>query len=256
MMIEEVENIKSEVVDENTLQETPDIETSSDDYATRFSGKVGEWFLRVQEKATLNMLSEWPDATILDVGGGHGQLTSPLLKQGYNVTVIGSDNSCQKRISHHLQDGQCRFETGNILELPFENESFDIVLSFRLVPHVENWPKLIMELTRVARKAVIVDYPTLKSINYLTPMLFKLKKRIERNTRHYRSFYEKELLEYFTKNGFVRKSRYAEFFLPMVLHRAFKLPIFSTLVEGVFRGVGLTPLFGSPVVLKMVRSKD
>ena len=189
-MMKEIESIKKERVGDraiNSLRETPDIETSSDDYASRFSGEVGEWFLRVQEKATLNMLSEWPNATVLDVGGGHGQLTGPLLSHGYNVTVVGSDETCQNRINEYLKEPSCRFEVGNLLDLPFENESFDVVVSFRLVPHVEQWPRLIAELTRVARKAVIVDYPTLKSINYLTPMFFKLKKRIEGNTRHYRS---------------------------------------------------------------------
>ena len=257
MMMKEIEGIKKERVGDqaiNSLQETPDIETSSEDYAGRFSGKVGEWFLRVQEKATLNMISEWPNATVLDVGGGHGQLTGPLLSHGYHVTVVGSDETCQNRINEYLKEHSCGFEVGNLLGLPFENESFDVVVSFRLLPHIEQWPKLIAELTRVARKAIIVDYPTLKSINYLAPMLFKLKKRIERNTRHYRSFRENELLQAFKQNGFVQTSRYAEFFLPMVLHRILKMPFLSSFIEGVFRGVGFTSLLGSPVILKMVRS--
>lgn len=235
------------------VQETPDIETSSDDYARRFSGKIGEWFLSVQEKATLTMLSEWPGATVLDVGGGHGQLTRPLLGRGYDVTVVGSDDSCQNRIRDCLNLDKCRFEVGSVLELPFENQSFDLVISFRLVPHIEQWPRLISELTRVARKAVVVDYPTLRSINYLTPILFKLKKTIEGNTRYYRSFYEKELIESFLKHGFVKAARYGEFFLPMVLHRALKLPFLSSFLEAACRGVGLTALFGSPVILKMIR---
>ncbi|MFQ5674535.1 MAG: class I SAM-dependent methyltransferase [bacterium] len=233
--------------------ETPDIETSSEDYATRFSGKVGEWFLRVQEKATLRMLSEWQGATVLDVGGGHGQLTRPLLSRGYDVTVVGSDDSCQNRIRDCLNHDRCRFEVGNVLQLPFENKSFDLVISFRLVPHVEQWPRLISELTRVARKAVVVDYPTLRSINYLTPILFKLKKTIEGNTRYYRSFYENELIDSFLEHGFVKAGRYGEFFLPMVMHRALKLPLLSSFLEGVCRGAGLTALFGSPVILKMIR---
>lgn len=256
MMMKEIESIEKERVDHqatNSLHETPDIETSSEDYASRFCGKVGEWFLRVQEKATLNMLSEWPNATVLDVGGGHGQLTGPLLSHGYNVTVVGSDETCQNRINEYLKEHSCKFEVGNLLDLPFENESFDVVMSFRLIPHVEQWPGLISELTRVARKAVVVDYPTLRSINYLTPILFKLKKTIEGNTRYYRSFYEKELMESFLQHGFVRAARYGEFFLPMVLHRALKLSFLSSFLEGICRGIGLTALFGSPVILKMIR---
>ena len=50
----------------------PDVETASDDYARRFSGPVGEWFLDVQERACLDLLRPWRGGTVLDVGGGHG----------------------------------------------------------------------------------------------------------------------------------------------------------------------------------------
>src|SRR3989338_8000949 len=37
--------------------EAPDIETSSEDYARRFAGPVGAWFLQVQRVAVLRFLS-------------------------------------------------------------------------------------------------------------------------------------------------------------------------------------------------------
>ncbi|MGB3514268.1 MAG: hypothetical protein WBA93_34670 [Microcoleaceae cyanobacterium] len=51
--------------------ETAEIETSSDDYASRFAGNIGAWLLKIQEEATLKMLAPHPNAKILDVGGGH-----------------------------------------------------------------------------------------------------------------------------------------------------------------------------------------
>jgi hypothetical protein len=36
------------------IQETPDIHSSSDEYAERFSGKVGAWMLEVQSEIILN----------------------------------------------------------------------------------------------------------------------------------------------------------------------------------------------------------
>jgi hypothetical protein len=62
--------------------ETADIHTSSDEYALRFSGPAGEWMLAVQERIALRMVRRFPDATILDVGGGHGQLALPLCRDG------------------------------------------------------------------------------------------------------------------------------------------------------------------------------
>ena len=57
--------------------ETADVETSSEDYARRFSGRVGEYFLEVQARAALDLLVPWPGARVLDVGGGHGTLGIP-----------------------------------------------------------------------------------------------------------------------------------------------------------------------------------
>ncbi len=144
--------------DSLTFPETADIETSSEDYARRFSGAVGAWFLRVQEQATLRMLPPAIGTTILDVGGGHGQLTDAFLRQGYAVTVLGSAEVCQQRIWHLLDDPRCTFQVGNLIKLPYPDRAFDAVVSYRLLPHVTQWQVLMAELTRVARHVVLVDY--------------------------------------------------------------------------------------------------
>jgi len=238
----------------SVFPETPDIETSSDNYASRFSGRVGTWFLQVQEDATLGMLTPYPGARVLDVGGGHGQLTGALVREGYKVTVLGSSEVCKNRIQRFVDEGSCDFKVGNVLDLPFDNEEFDVVISHRLVPHVNDWNRLIREMARVSRDAVIIDYPPIRSLNYIEPLLFRFKKMMEGNTRHYTSFRESELLTEFRKAGFVKDDRYPEFFLPMVLHRVLKQPGPSSTMEGICRRVGLTKFFGSPVVLKLVRT--
>lgn len=233
--------------------ETADIETSSDDYATRFSGSVGEWFLKVQERATLAMLKAYPGATVLDVGGGHGQTTDALVKAGYQVTVLGSDESCMNRIRPYVDAGQVEFKVGNVIDLPYEAKAFDVVLSYRLVPHVDRWQELLIDFTRVARHAVIVDYPEVRSVNAIAPALFKFKKQLEGNTRPYTLFRRQQLMDVFEAHDFAYADRYAEFFLPMVLHRKLKQVRLSASMESVCRMLGLTRLFGSPVILKVTR---
>jgi 2-polyprenyl-3-methyl-5-hydroxy-6-metoxy-1,4-benzoquinol methylase len=233
--------------------ETADIETSSADYARRFAGPTGEWLLRVQADATLAMLKPYPNATILEVGGGHGQLTSHLVEAGHAVTILGSDESCQERIRPWLEAGQCQFQVGNVLAMPYADNAFDVVISYRFLAHVEQWQAFLSELTRVAKQAVIVDYPTLRSINYITPLLFSLKKGVEGNTRPYTCYSEPELLAFARSLGLSVGDRYAQFFWPMVLHRVLKQPQISALLEGSVRGLGLSRLLGSPVILKLVK---
>lgn len=229
--------------------ETPDIETSSDAYAGRFSGAIGAWMLHVQERGTLRLLARRRGARILDVGGGHGQVTAALLAAGHRVTVLGSDASCARRVQPLLDGDRCRFQTGSLLRLPFPERAFDVVLSYRLLPHMERWPRLIAELTRVAADAVVVDYPTVRSLNFISPWLFRFKRHVEGNTRPYRLFRERELLRAFAEHGFVRQERFAEFFLPMVLHRMLRRPALSERLERAARATGMTGLLGSPVLV-------
>jgi len=233
--------------------ETPDIETSSDNYASRFSGPIGEWLLSIQERSTLNMLSDYAGATVLEVGGGHGQLTPALVRSGYKVTVLGSDESCQNRIRPYLEESLCQFEVGNVLELPYPDNAFDVVISFRFLAHVKQWERFLFELNRVAKEAVIVDYPTVRSVNSVAPLLFKLKKNVEQNTRPYISYEENQIFDFLHSIGAQPQDRYAQFFWPMVLHRMLKSPKVSSLLEAVIRVTGLTAYLGSPVILKICK---
>lgn len=234
-------------------RETADIETASDGYASRFAGPVGEWMLSVQERIVARLLSAHRQPTILDVGGGHGQLAIPLGRQGYAVTVLGSDESCGRRIAAEVDAGRCRFVTGDVLALPFADRSFDLVLSFRLLPHCGRWEALIAELCRVARAAVIVDYPVSGGLNRLAPALFEAKKRMEGNTRTWRAFRDAEVAEAFARSGFGLASRNPQFFLPMVLHRKLRCRPISAGAEAACRAAGLTRLWGSPVIVEMRR---
>ena len=238
------------MVSVNNFPETADIETSSDDYASRFAGDIGAWLLKVQEQTTLRMLASHPQAKILEVGGGHGQLTGALIENGYQVTVLGSAEICKARIQKYLDANQCEFKVGNVLDLPYEDGAFDIVISYRFLAHVDNWEKFSSELGRVASKAVIVDYATLRSFNAIAPYLFKLKKGLEGNTRTFVTYVEKELMNYYQSIGLVKEKRYPQFLIPMVLHRALKSPGISSTLEGVLRLTGLTNIFGSPVITK------
>ena len=235
-----------------TYPETADIHTSSDEYATRFSGPAGEWMLAVQEKIAVRMLRPFPDASVLDVGGGHGQLAIPLCRAGWRVTVLGSDESCRHRIQSIVDSGACRFLTGDVIRLPFPDNTFDVALCFRLLTHCERWPELVRELCRVARQAVIVDYPTGQSLNAIAPALFGAKKKFEKNTRTWALFRHRQVLDEFAKNGFVPAETKKQFFLPMVLHRMLKSRATSAALEGVCRALGLTRRWGSPVIVRMV----
>ncbi|MGI9040178.1 MAG: class I SAM-dependent methyltransferase [Gemmatimonadales bacterium] len=241
-------------IPESTPSEYADVETASDDYAERFSGDVGKWFLELQARTTLELLAHLPrPATVLDVGGGHAQLTPALVDAGYRVVVVGSDPSCGNRLTQWVADGRCGFEVANLQALPYADASFDAVLCFRLLPHSVGWAGLLGELCRVSRRSVVVDYPSVRSVNVISDRLFALKKRIERNTRPFMLFHPTQVRGVFEAHGFAVKVERPQFVLPMVLHRWSQSAGLGRILEAPWQRLGLTRWLGSPIIARADR---
>jgi 2-polyprenyl-3-methyl-5-hydroxy-6-metoxy-1,4-benzoquinol methylase len=234
-------------------REDADVETSSDAYARRFAGAVGAYFLEVQARATLDLLRPWPGASVVDVGGGHGQVTGPLVEAGYRVTVLGSDPACEGRVREWTGTGRASFATGDLLRPPYPERSFDVALSYRLLPHVRSWGALVSGLTRLARNAVVVDYPTTRSVNALAGWMFGLKKGVEGDTRPFTVFRDAEVEEAFAREGFAATGRRPQFLVPMAFHRATRSAVLARALEAVGETLGLRRRFGSPVILRLER---
>jgi 2-polyprenyl-3-methyl-5-hydroxy-6-metoxy-1,4-benzoquinol methylase len=233
--------------------EAPDVETASEGYAARFAGPVGAWFLETQAETTLELLRPWPGASVLDVGGGHGQVTGPLVDAGYQVTILGSDERCRARVATWVDDGRARFRVADLAASGLADRCFDVVLSYRLLSHVPAWPRLAAELCRLSRRAVVVDYPTRRSVNVLSGALFALKRGVEGNTRPFLVFRDHELTATFARSGFRATARRPQFLLPMALHRGLRQARLSRGVEALGKTFGLTRAFGSPVILRLER---
>lgn len=234
--------------------EDADVETSSAAYARRFEGAVGRYFLDRQARATLDLLAGSPKARVLDLGGGHAQLTGPLVEHGFDVTVLGSPGSSPDRVRAFTQDGRARFETGDLLKAPFADRAFDVVLAYRLLPHVGRWRELIRELARLSARVVMVDYPTSRSVNAIAGPFFGWKRGVEGDTRPFRVFREGEIAGAFAETGFRPTGRRPQFLFPMALHRALGAAGPVRLLEGAAAATGLTRAFGSPVILRLERA--
>lgn len=238
-----------------TLREDADIGTSSEDYARRFTGTVGRWFVATQSRITLSLLRAVPaGASILDVGGGHAQMAPPLIEAGYEVTVVGSDPVCSARLEPWIAQGRCRFEAVDLRNLPYADASFDAVVCLRLLPHSIEYTGLVRELCRVARRSVVVDYPSTRSANVVSSRLFHLKRSIELNTRRFLIFTPRQINDAFQSAGFIVREERPQFLIPMVLHRLTNRAALSKVAEMPSRLLGLTRLFGSPIIIRADRA--
>lgn len=234
--------------------EDADVETASADYAKRFDSPVGAWMLATQAGITLDLLGDLPSASVLDVGGGHGQVATTLAERGHAVSVLGSAQSAVAATLRPVIDaGRVRFLSGDLRNPPVDPKTFDVVVSYRLLAHAHDLAGLVAGLTRSARKAVIVDYATTRSFNAGADLLFAAKKQVERNTRPFLVQRDADIETLFRENGFARRARRPQFFWPMALHRGLKSPALSRGLEGVASMLGLRMLLGSPVIARFDR---
>ena len=103
---------------------------------------------RLFKQTNLNNVSK-----VLEVGCGIRFLTSYLSKQyKWNVTGIDLDSEQVERAKNdNTENNYLRFLEADATDLPFENNEFDMILSFDVLHHIPNWDKAVSEIGRVLR---------------------------------------------------------------------------------------------------------
>lgn len=124
---------------------------------------------------------EIPDGGVgLDVGCGSGALTIACAKRNPKATMVGCDiwsGSYKVEFSKKICEDNAkaegvsnvRFEEGNAVKLPFEDESFDMVTSNYVYHNImgHNKQKLLLETLRVLKKGgVFAIHDLIKKSNY------------------------------------------------------------------------------------------
>jgi len=100
--------------------------------------------------------------TVLEVGCGRGYLAGLLAARGLDVT--GCDIVLGDGVAQKYPD--VTFVEGNIQRLPFDDESFDVVVSTHTLEHVQDLPGAIAELRRIAKQQLIVVVPRQRPYRY------------------------------------------------------------------------------------------
>jgi ubiquinone/menaquinone biosynthesis C-methylase UbiE len=100
-------------------------------------------------------------ASVLDVGCGEGIVTERLAKGLRSAEVLGVDADAT-----HLREEWCSrsadnlsFATGSAYNLPFADKSYDVVCAIEVLEHLERPRVALAEMSRVARRALLVSVP-------------------------------------------------------------------------------------------------
>ena len=224
----------------------------------RFGGPVGELIGSWEENSVNVMLdASLEEAKILDVGAGTGRISICLAGRGAHVTGIDSSEEMLRKAEEKVRIAgvSVNFEVGDAHHLPFEDRSFDYVVSLRTLMHVVDWRRVLNEMCRVADKGVVFDFPPVMSIVLFAPLILRLKRVFTPETQVYRSFKVSSIVSVLSRNGFRVSGIRRHFVLPVFVHRKLGRRCLSENVEKFLALLGFRRLFGAPVVLKAIREE-
>lgn len=115
----------------------------------------------LNEPCTEEILRTIKNQTVLEVGCGRGYLAKKLAKKN-KVTA------CDIVISQKLKesDDSVTYLEANIEALPFKDKSFEYVVTTHTLEHVQNLPKAVSELRRIASKGLVIVVPKQRPYKY------------------------------------------------------------------------------------------
>jgi SAM-dependent methyltransferase len=106
----------------------------------------------------LGLLPTWGAESLLDVGSGTGRVLRYFQDHAPGVRLAGLEPVAELIASAEaagLAPGT--IQQGSGLELPFAAASWDVVTAFGVLHHVAEPARVIAEMLRVARKAVVIS---------------------------------------------------------------------------------------------------
>lgn len=171
-------------------------DTIADEYDDSLPAHVVAHYLRKRAEFVASIC---PSGKVLDVGCGTGVLASRLANAGYDVT--GVDPSSGMLDVLRERDPSVTAVRGSGTQLPFDDDSFDLVLCVAVMHHIADPAdvrKTLTEMVRVSRpdgRVLIWDH------NPRNPYWGRLMARVPQDTGEERLIGEAELLDGLSATG-------------------------------------------------------
>ncbi len=220
----------------------------------RYGGEFGRYLHDREVEAFLSLMTE-PYTRVLDMGAGAGKLSLALMRRFCHV--VSADASLEmSRIARRKARAKglvLRTVICDVHAICFRDRGLDCLMASRLLMHVADWKMAIAELCRVAKRDVIIDFPSLRSFSGLESLFNRHGGILSGGARTYRAFLVGSIGRELRKHGFQVVEVRREFFFPIALHRWIDRPWLSHGVERLCRRLGLVACWGSPVIVKATR---
>jgi 2-polyprenyl-6-hydroxyphenyl methylase/3-demethylubiquinone-9 3-methyltransferase len=151
----------------------------------------------------------WEGVRVLDIGCGGGLACEFLAKQEAHVSGIdlslNSIKAAQEHANKNKLDIDYRWGVGE--KIPYDSNSFDVVLCFDVLEHVTDWQQVLSETYRVLNPNGLFLFDTInrtfKSKVIMIWLLESILKQIPRGLHDWNKFITpQELIDTIHKTGF------------------------------------------------------
>lgn len=96
---------------------------------------------------------------LLDAGCGEGFITNLIYDNIENIDICGIEYTKEAVAIAKKLNSNIKFEQGNIYNISYKNDTFDIVLCTEVLEHLEYPDKALEELRRVSKQNLILSVP-------------------------------------------------------------------------------------------------
>ena len=114
-----------------------------------YYNKKEKYWDSFEKDQVLPLLGAIKDKQILDVGAGTGRLVSRLVNAGAEVTALDISDVMVSKLK--AKSYKLKAIVGDAEDLPFEVESFDIVIATFLIVHLKDLERFFDEVYRVLK---------------------------------------------------------------------------------------------------------
>jgi ubiquinone/menaquinone biosynthesis C-methylase UbiE len=141
-----------------------------DEFSARYEHGRGQGYHALIDELEADYALKWArGARVLEAGCGTGLILERL--RPHVAELVGVDLS-HGMLRHAARRGQ-RVVQGSITQLPFPDQSFDAVCSFKVLAHVEQIERALGELARVTRPGghLVLEFYNPLSLRWLVKRL-------------------------------------------------------------------------------------
>lgn len=125
-------------------------------YDRWYASGRGQWIGETELGLLVSELDCQSGDSVLDVGCGTGWFTRRVATLPQQPSVTGIDIDIDALAYAKTLDSLTHYLSGDARDLPFEDATFDRVISVAALCFVQEWPEAVREIVRVTRHRFVI----------------------------------------------------------------------------------------------------